>query len=79
LIIDGPGSSTFSGTISGPGSLAIDGGSLTLTGAGSHIGGDLDIGACGCSASTLKLVSDGFAQHHTRLCSLGERSETWPR
>jgi autotransporter-associated beta strand protein/T5SS/PEP-CTERM-associated repeat protein len=56
LIIDGPGSSTFSGTISGPGSLAIDGGSLTLTGAGSHIGGDLDIGACGCSASTLKLV-----------------------
>ena len=56
LIIDGPGSSTFSGTISGPGSLAMDGGSLTLTGAGSHIGGDLDIGACGCSASTLKLV-----------------------
>ena len=40
-----PATTTFSGAITGPGSLELDGGSLTLTGAGNNIGGDFD-GVC---------------------------------
>jgi T5SS/PEP-CTERM-associated repeat protein len=50
---------TLSGTISGPGSLLVEGaGTLTLTG---NIGGDLDIGSCGCSVTTVKLVGGSLA------------------
>jgi autotransporter-associated beta strand protein/T5SS/PEP-CTERM-associated repeat protein len=58
LGVGGTGASTtFSGAITGAGSLSIDGsGTLTLTGAGNNIGGDLDISACGCSIAKLKLV-----------------------
>ena len=53
---------TLSGNINGPGSLFVEGaGILTLTGTGSHIGGDLDIGGCGCSVTTVKLVGGSLA------------------
>jgi autotransporter-associated beta strand protein/T5SS/PEP-CTERM-associated repeat protein len=60
LTVDGPGSSTFSGTITGPGSLEMDGsGSLTLTGTGSHIGGDLTL--CSCSTGGLTIRGGSLA------------------
>ena len=48
-----PATTTFSGTITGPGSLELDGGSLTLTGAGNNIGGDLDLCACDIGGLTI--------------------------
>lgn len=60
LTVDGPGSSSFSGTITGPGSLEMDGsGSLTLTGTGSHIGGDLTL--CSCSSGGLTINGGSLA------------------
>jgi autotransporter-associated beta strand protein/T5SS/PEP-CTERM-associated repeat protein len=63
LTIDGLGSSTFSGAITGPGSLEMDGsGSLTLTGTGNHIGGDLSLCSCSTGGLTIKggsLAVDG--------------------
>ncbi|MBV9630392.1 MAG: autotransporter domain-containing protein [Xanthobacteraceae bacterium] len=50
-------STTFSGAITGAGSLFIQGsGTLALTGTGNNIGGDLNISACGCSVAKLRLV-----------------------
>jgi autotransporter-associated beta strand protein/T5SS/PEP-CTERM-associated repeat protein len=58
---DSGASTTFSGAITGAGSLFMDGGgTLTLTGTANNIGGDLDIGSCGCSVSTLKLMGGSF-------------------
>jgi autotransporter-associated beta strand protein/T5SS/PEP-CTERM-associated repeat protein len=58
LGVGGTGASTtFSGAITGTGSLFIEGsGTLTLTGTGNNIGGDLDISSCGCSVAKLKLM-----------------------
>jgi autotransporter-associated beta strand protein len=49
-----PATTTFSGAITGPGSLELDGGQLTLTGAGSNIGGNLDLCACDVGGITIK-------------------------
>ncbi len=66
LFIAGSTSTTYSGVISGPGSIELDdAASLRLTGTGSVIGGDLDL--CLCSTGTLtidggSLTVNGFAQ-----------------
>jgi len=49
-----PATTTFSGAITGPGSLELDGGQLTLTGAGNNIGGNLDLCACDIGGITIK-------------------------
>jgi T5SS/PEP-CTERM-associated repeat protein len=49
-----PATTTFSGAITGPGSLELDGGSLTLTGAGNNIGGDFTVCACDVNGVTIK-------------------------
>ncbi len=49
-----PATTTFSGAITGPGSLELDGGQLTLTGAGNNIGGNLDLCACDVGGITIK-------------------------
>ncbi len=69
LTIAGNSSTTFSGTFSGPGSLELDSGSLTLTGASNGgnigtIGGDLSLCNCddgGLTISGGSLVVNGFA------------------
>jgi fibronectin-binding autotransporter adhesin len=48
-----PATTTFSGAITGPGSLELDGGRLTLTGAGNNIGGNLDLCACDIGGLTI--------------------------
>jgi hypothetical protein len=51
---------TLSGTISGPGSLDVQGaGFLTLTGTGSHIGGDLML--CNCATGGLTISGGSLA------------------
>ena len=56
LLISGNNATTFSGTITGAGSLEIDNdASLTLTGMGSVIGGDLEL----CNCDTGGLTIDG--------------------
>jgi fibronectin-binding autotransporter adhesin len=69
LTIAGNSSTTFSGTFSGVGSLELDSGSLTLTGA-SHggnigtIGGDLSLCNCDSGGLTISggsLIVNGFA------------------
>jgi autotransporter-associated beta strand protein/T5SS/PEP-CTERM-associated repeat protein len=70
LTIAGNGSTTFSGAFSGAGSLELDGGSLTLTGASNGgnigtIGGDLSLCNCdngGLTISGGSLIVNGFAQ-----------------
>jgi autotransporter-associated beta strand protein/T5SS/PEP-CTERM-associated repeat protein len=70
LTIAGNGSTTFSGAFSGAGSLELDGGSLTLTGASNGgnigtIGGDLSLCNCdngGLTISGGSLTVNGFAQ-----------------
>jgi autotransporter-associated beta strand protein/T5SS/PEP-CTERM-associated repeat protein len=49
-----PATTTFSGALTGPGSLELDGGRLTLTGAGNNIGGDLTLCACDLDGLTIK-------------------------
>jgi hypothetical protein len=57
LIISGSNSTTFSGTLSGAGTLEIDGGAvLTLTGQGSTIGG---IDLCKCDTNGGLTISGG--------------------
>jgi autotransporter-associated beta strand protein len=57
---------TLSGTIGGPGSLDVQGaGLLTLTGTGSHIGGDLELCNCATGGLTISggsLQVDGFSE-----------------
>ncbi|MGZ3307621.1 MAG: beta strand repeat-containing protein, partial [Xanthobacteraceae bacterium] len=70
LTIAGNGSTTFSGAFSGAGSLELDGGSLTLTGASNGgnigtIGGDLSLCNCDTGGLTISggsLIVNGFAQ-----------------
>jgi autotransporter-associated beta strand protein/T5SS/PEP-CTERM-associated repeat protein len=70
LTIAGNSSTTFSGAFSGPGSLELDSGSLTLTGASNGgnigtIGGDLSLCNCddgGLTISGGSLTVNGFAQ-----------------
>ncbi len=70
LTIAGNGSTTFSGAFSGAGSLELDGGSLTLTGASNGgnigtIGGDLSLCSCdggGLTISGGSLIVNGFSQ-----------------
>jgi autotransporter-associated beta strand protein/T5SS/PEP-CTERM-associated repeat protein len=70
LTIAGNGSTTFSGAFSGAGSLELDGGSLTLTGASNGgnigtIGGDLSLCNCDSGGLTISggsLIVNGFAQ-----------------
>jgi autotransporter-associated beta strand protein/T5SS/PEP-CTERM-associated repeat protein len=69
LTIAGNSSTTFSGAFSGPGSLELDSGSLTLTGASNGgnigtIGGDLSLCNCddgGLTISGGSLIVNGFA------------------
>src|SRR6185369_6405556 len=59
LFVAGSTSTTYSGVISGPGSIELDdAASLRLTATGSVIGGDLDL----CLCSTGSLTVNGFAQ-----------------
>jgi autotransporter-associated beta strand protein/T5SS/PEP-CTERM-associated repeat protein len=70
LTIAGNSSTTFSGAFSGPGSLELDSGSLTLTGASNGgnigtIGGDLSLCNCddgGLTISGGALTVNGFSQ-----------------
>ena len=66
LFIAGSTSTTFSGVISGPGSIELDdAASLRLTGTGSVIGGDLDLCLCSTGSLTIdggSLTVNGFAQ-----------------
>ena len=70
LTIAGNSSTTFSGTFSGPGSLELDSGSLTLTGASNGgnigtIGGDLSLCNCDSGGLTISggaLTVNGFSQ-----------------
>ena len=66
LFIAGSASTTFSGVISGPGSIELDdAASLRLTGTGSVIGGDLDLCLCSTGSLTIdggSLTVNGFAQ-----------------
>jgi autotransporter-associated beta strand protein/T5SS/PEP-CTERM-associated repeat protein len=55
LSIVGPGSTTFSGTLTGAGTLELDNGTLTLTGLGSNIGG---LNICNCDTNGL-IISGG--------------------
>jgi hypothetical protein len=56
LFISGSTNTTFSGVISGPGSIELDdAASLRLTGTGSVIGGDLDL--CLCSTGSLTMTA----------------------
>ena len=78
LRVGGTGASTtFSGAITGAGSLFIDGsGTLTLTGTGNNIGGDLDISACGCSVQAQidgRLVRGRPRDHHRGRRARGEQ------
>ncbi len=69
LTIAGNSSTTFSGTFSGAGSLELDSGSLTLTGASNGgnigtIGGDLSLCNCDSGGLTISggsLIVNGFA------------------
>jgi autotransporter-associated beta strand protein/T5SS/PEP-CTERM-associated repeat protein len=66
LFIAGSTSTTFSGVISGPGSIELDdAASLRLTGTGSVIQGDLDLCLCSTGSLTIdggSLTVNGFAQ-----------------
>jgi autotransporter-associated beta strand protein/T5SS/PEP-CTERM-associated repeat protein len=66
LFIAGSTSTTYSGVISGPGSIELDdAASLRLTGTGSVIGGDLDLCLCSTGSLTIdggSLTVNGFAQ-----------------
>jgi T5SS/PEP-CTERM-associated repeat protein len=66
LFISGSTSTTFSGVISGPGSIELDdAASLRLTGSGSVIGGDLDLCLCSTGSLTIdggSLTVNGLAQ-----------------
>ena len=66
LFISGNTNTTFSGVISGPGSIELDdAASLRLTGTGSVIGGDLDLCLCSTGSLTIdggSLTVNGFAQ-----------------
>ena len=66
LVIAGSTSTTYSGVISGPGSIELDdAASLRLTGTGSVIGGDLDLCLCSTGSLTIdggSLTVNGFAQ-----------------
>ena len=66
LFIAGSTSTTFSGVISGAGSIELDdAASLRLTGTGSVIGGDLDLCLCSTGSLTIdggSLTVNGFAQ-----------------
>jgi hypothetical protein len=66
LFIAGSTSTTFSGVISGPGSIELDdAATLRLTGRGSVIGGDLDLCLCSTGSLTVdggSLTVNGFAQ-----------------
>jgi autotransporter-associated beta strand protein/T5SS/PEP-CTERM-associated repeat protein len=66
LFIAGSTSTTFSGVISGPGSIELDdAATLRLTGTGSVIGGDLDLCLCSTGSLTIDggtLTVNGFAQ-----------------
>ena len=66
LFISGNTSTTFSGVISGPGSIELDdAASLRLTGSGSVIGGDLDLCLCSTGSLTIdggSLTVNGLAQ-----------------
>ena len=66
LFIAGSTSTTFSGVISGPGSIELDdAASLRLTGTGSVIDGDLDLCLCSTGSLTIdggSLTVNGFAQ-----------------
>jgi fibronectin-binding autotransporter adhesin len=66
LFISGSTSTTFSGVISGAGSIELDdAAALRLTGAGSVIGGDLDLCLCSTGSLTIdggSLTVNGLAQ-----------------
>ena len=66
LFIAGSTSTTFSGVISGPGSIELDdAATLRLTGTGSVIGGDLDLCLCSTGSLTIdggSLTVNGLAQ-----------------
>jgi fibronectin-binding autotransporter adhesin len=66
LFIAGSTSTTYSGVITGPGSIELDdAASLRLTGTGSVIGGDLDLCLCSTGSLTIdggSLTVNGFAQ-----------------
>ncbi|HEX2401875.1 MAG TPA: autotransporter-associated beta strand repeat-containing protein, partial [Mycobacterium sp.] len=66
LFIAGSTSTTFSGVISGPGSIELDdAATLRLTGTGSVIGGDLDLCLCSTGALTIdggSLTVNGLSQ-----------------
>jgi len=73
-----PASTTFSGAITGPGSLELDGGQLTLTGAGNNIGGNLDLCACDVGGITIKGGPSSLAAT-PRLQAVRLRSPTGAR